>query len=185
VGSSRWRPDRHLVAAATCPLTSTITTRRDATRTASSRHTGPCSNTQSSAHTVSSPLNRVATTHNARHQRATDSQCLFASVPKSVGSHREIRRFFGRILRRRRFAKRKSASRPTSIFLVNPSAFSTSLIERVGCCWLWRRCFGASQDNRRDRTSTGILDQEPTFPERGPACFAHASADQPCSNRRP
>jgi hypothetical protein len=46
---------------------------------------------------------------------------------------------------RRRFAKRKRASRPTSIFLVNPSLFSTSPIERVGWCWLWIHCFGASQ----------------------------------------
>src|SRR5688572_29238742 len=45
----------------------------------------------------------------------------------------------------RRFAKRKSASRPTSIFLVNPSLFSTSPIERVGWCWLHRRGFGAPQ----------------------------------------
>jgi hypothetical protein len=29
---------------------------------------------------------RTATTHNARHQRATDSQGLFASVPKVGGS---------------------------------------------------------------------------------------------------
>jgi hypothetical protein len=29
---------------------------------------------------------RAATTHNARHQRAPDSQCLFASVPKIRGS---------------------------------------------------------------------------------------------------
>ena len=28
---------------------------------------------------------RTATTHNARHQRAPDSQCLFASVPKVRG----------------------------------------------------------------------------------------------------
>jgi len=47
--------------------------------------------------------------------------------------------------RRRRFAKLKSASRPSSIFLVNPSLFSTSPIERVGWCWLWRRCFAAPQ----------------------------------------
>jgi hypothetical protein len=47
--------------------------------------------------------------------------------------------------RKRRFAKRKRASRPTSIFLVNPSLFSTSPIERVGYCWLWRPCFGAPQ----------------------------------------
>ena len=29
---------------------------------------------------------RTATTHNARHQRAPDCQCLFASVPKVRGS---------------------------------------------------------------------------------------------------
>ena len=46
---------------------------------------------------------------------------------------------------RLRFAKRKLASRPTSIFLVNPSLFSTSPIERVGWRWLWTRCFGTSQ----------------------------------------
>jgi hypothetical protein len=44
----------------------------------------------------------------------------------------------------RRFAKRKSAFRTSSIFLVNTSLFSTSLIERVGR-WPWTRCFGASQ----------------------------------------
>jgi hypothetical protein len=43
------------------------------------------------------------------------------------------------------FAKRKPASRATSIFLVNLSLFSTSPIERVGWRWLWTRCFGASQ----------------------------------------
>jgi antitoxin (DNA-binding transcriptional repressor) of toxin-antitoxin stability system len=47
--------------------------------------------------------------------------------------------------RRRRFAKRKSASRPTSVFLVNRSLFSTSPIERVGYRWLWKRGFCASQ----------------------------------------
>ena len=45
----------------------------------------------------------------------------------------------------RRFAKRKSASRPSSIVLVNPSLSSTSQIDRVGWRWLWTRCFGASQ----------------------------------------
>ena len=44
--------------------------------------------------------------------------------------------------RRRRFAKRKSASRTSSFFLVNPSLFSTSQIDRVGWRWLSRRCFG-------------------------------------------
>ena len=43
------------------------------------------------------------------------------------------------------FAKRKSASRPSSFFLVNPSLFSTSQIERVGSRWLRKRRFGASQ----------------------------------------
>ena len=47
--------------------------------------------------------------------------------------------------RRRRFAKRKSASRVSSIFLVNPSLHFTSSIRRFGWRWLWRRCFGASQ----------------------------------------
>src|SRR6266850_6775383 len=41
----------------------------------------------------------------------------------------------------RRFAKRNPASRPTSIFLVNPSPFSTSPIERVGWRWLWDTLF--------------------------------------------
>ena len=45
----------------------------------------------------------------------------------------------------KRVAKRKSASRTSSIFLVNPSLFSTSRIERVGWRRLWTRCFGASQ----------------------------------------
>jgi hypothetical protein len=31
-------------------------------------------------------LFETATTHNARHQRAQDCQCLFASVPKLRGS---------------------------------------------------------------------------------------------------
>jgi hypothetical protein len=44
-----------------------------------------------------------------------------------------------------RFAKRKPASRPSSIVLVTPSVVSTSQIERVGCCWLRTRGFGASQ----------------------------------------
>jgi len=44
-----------------------------------------------------------------------------------------------------RFAKRKSASRTSSFFLVNPSFFSTSQIERVGWRRLWTRGFGASQ----------------------------------------
>ena len=47
--------------------------------------------------------------------------------------------------RKRRFAKRKSASRTSSIFLVNPSLSSTSEIDRVGWRWLSRRCFVASQ----------------------------------------
>src|SRR3989454_3607335 len=42
-------------------------------------------------------------------------------------------------------AKRKSASRTSSIFLANPSRSSSSQIRRLGCCWLWRRCFGAPQ----------------------------------------
>ena len=41
--------------------------------------------------------------------------------------------------------KTESASRTSSIFLVNPSLFSTSQIHRVGWRWLSRRCFGASQ----------------------------------------
>ena len=36
-------------------------------------------------HSCSDTL-ETATTHNARHQRAPDSQCLFASVPKVRGS---------------------------------------------------------------------------------------------------
>jgi hypothetical protein len=47
--------------------------------------------------------------------------------------------------RRRRFAKRKLASRPTSIFLVNPSVSLASPIRRLGCCWLRRSRFGSSQ----------------------------------------
>jgi hypothetical protein len=47
--------------------------------------------------------------------------------------------------RRRWFAKRKSASRISLIFLVNPSLSSTSQIDRVGWRWFRRRCFGASQ----------------------------------------
>ena len=38
--------------------------------------------------------------------------------------------------RRRRFAKRKSASRTSSIFLANHSLFSTSRIDRLGWRWL-------------------------------------------------
>ena len=49
----------------------------------------------------------------------------------------------------RRFAKRKSASRTFSIFLVNPSLFSASSIERVGSRWLWRRRFGAHRPTLR------------------------------------
>ena len=45
----------------------------------------------------------------------------------------------------KRFAKRKSTSRPSSLFLVNPSLFSTSQIQRLGWRRLWTRCFGASQ----------------------------------------
>lgn len=45
----------------------------------------------------------------------------------------------------RRFANRKSVSRPPSIFLVNPSLPVTSLIRRFGSRWLWRRCFGGPQ----------------------------------------
>jgi hypothetical protein len=33
-------------------------------------------------------------------------------------------------------AKRKSASRTSSSFLVNPSVSISSQIKRVGCCWL-------------------------------------------------
>jgi hypothetical protein len=44
-----------------------------------------------------------------------------------------------------RFAKRRSAFRPSSFFLANPRASITSSIERLGCCWLSPRCFGASQ----------------------------------------
>jgi len=47
--------------------------------------------------------------------------------------------------RRRRFAKRKLASRPTSIFLVNPSFFRTSPIDRIGCRWLAMPRFWGSQ----------------------------------------
>ena len=61
----------------------------------------------------------------------------------------------------KRFAKRKSASRTPSIFLVNPSLFSTSQIERLGSRWLWKRRFGAPQGQswgqlvrlRRDATA--------------------------------
>src|SRR5688572_15680817 len=42
-------------------------------------------------------------------------------------------------------SKRKLASRPTSLFLVNPSLFSASRIELIGSHRLWRRSFGASQ----------------------------------------
>ena len=52
------------------------------------------------------------------------------------------------------FPKRKRASRPTSIFLVNPSLFCASPIERVGCCSFWIRCFGPCWDNRRDSSTT-------------------------------
>jgi hypothetical protein len=45
----------------------------------------------------------------------------------------------------RRFAKRKSASWTSSIFIVNHSLSSTSQIDRVGWRWLSRRCFVASQ----------------------------------------
>ena len=45
----------------------------------------------------------------------------------------------------RRFAKRKSASRPSSNFLPNPAVSSTSSIGRVGWCWLKAGHFAASQ----------------------------------------
>jgi hypothetical protein len=45
----------------------------------------------------------------------------------------------------RRFAKRRSASRPSSSFLVNPFVFTISAATRVGRRWLWRRFFVASQ----------------------------------------
>jgi hypothetical protein len=45
----------------------------------------------------------------------------------------------------RRFAKRKSASRTSSIFLANPSVSLGSSIRRFGCCWLRRACFGTSE----------------------------------------
>ena len=39
------------------------------------------------------------------------------------------------------FAKRQRASRSPSIFLANHSLLSTSLIERLGCRWPWKRPF--------------------------------------------
>jgi hypothetical protein len=69
-----------------------------------------------------------------------------------VGLGRKIRKILSNVDavrwlsgRKRRFAKRKLASQPTLISLVNPSLFATSRIERVGWRWLWGRCFGAAQ----------------------------------------
>jgi hypothetical protein len=59
--------------------------------------------------------------------------------------------------RRRRFAKRKSASRTSSISLVNLSSSFTSTIERVGWRWPWRRCFGAPQGQSWGQPDPGVI----------------------------
>ena len=55
---------------------------------------------------------------------------------------------------RRRFARRKSASRPRSIFLANPSVSSTSRIERVGCCLLETTVLAGHRNNPGDNSPT-------------------------------
>jgi hypothetical protein len=56
-----------------------------------------------------------------------------------------------------RFAKRKSASRTSSISLVNLSSSFTSTIERVGWRWPWRRCFGAPQGQSWGQPDPGVI----------------------------
>src|SRR5438477_8956127 len=53
---------------------------------------------------------------------------------------------------RRRLRKRKSASRTSSVFRLNPSLSFTSTIERVGWCWLWRSRFGSLQGQSQGRS---------------------------------
>ena len=70
-------------------------------------------------------------------------------VSAPCGERGAARRIRERVTREaaltQRFAKRRSASRPSSIFPVNPSVSFTSPIKRFGSCWLSRGCFGASQ----------------------------------------
>jgi hypothetical protein len=44
-----------------------------------------------------------------------------------------------------RFAKRRSAFRPSPFFLANSRLSITSSIERIGCCWLPKPGFGSWQ----------------------------------------
>ena len=50
----------------------------------------------------------------------------------------------------KRFAKRRSAFRPSLFFLANPRASITSLIDRLGCFWLVEPLLGARRDNSGD-----------------------------------
>jgi hypothetical protein len=53
------------------------------------------------------------------------------------------RRVQGR--RVKRFAKRRSAFRPSPFFFAKPRVSITSSIERLGCCWLRRPGLGSWQ----------------------------------------
>jgi hypothetical protein len=86
-----------------------------------------------------------------------DARINHVPVYEFVGPTRTTT-FFDQTLReiqllagRQRFAKRKPASRTISVLRLNPSLSSTSQIERLGCCWLWRRRLGRHRDNRGDR----------------------------------
>lgn len=56
----------------------------------------------------------------------------------------------------RRFAKRRSAFRPSSFFLANPRVSITSSIERLGCCWLWKPRLGRWQGTISGAVSTAV-----------------------------
>jgi hypothetical protein len=63
----------------------------------------------------------------------------------------------------KRFAKRKSGSRPSLVLLANPSPNFTFLTERVGWRWLQRGRFGASQGQSwgQSRQSGGSQNHTP------------------------